>query len=158
MLNLLSLQIEPELLSELKTAVDQLTKAIDKLPKDLPAAGRSRQNMGQASRGYVQDALTAAMSHPEVIPALIDIAEMQKDLDCVAQLEPILAVVSPATATLINLRSLAGQDLMNAANAIKKNFNVAAKNDPKFKAISDNLDKRYEKARKEKTSTEKSPT
>ncbi len=151
MANFLSLEISPDLLAELQAAAAQVKKAVDQLPDDLPNAGRSRQNMGQASIGYVQAAHNAAKANPEVIPAIFRIDEMQKDLLCVEQVGDLLAVLEPQMAKLLNIRATAGQDLMNAANTVKKYFNSAAEDDAKYQIASDTLNKRYEKAKREKT-------
>lgn len=149
MLNQISFDIADALRDEFISDLRSL-KAKLNLPNNLPIAGKARQNMGQGSKGYIQDCIGEAKTAPEVPSGLIDVKEMDMDWHLVNNLDPILAELVPLTSTLVNLRQLAGQDLMAAGNQIKKNFNDAAKSDPKYKAASDKLNKRYEQAARQK--------
>ncbi len=149
MLNQISFDITDALRDEFISDLRSL-KAKLNLPNNLPIAGKARQNMGQGSKGYIQDCISEAKTAPEVPSGLIDVKEMDTDWHLVGNLDPILAELVPLTSTLVNLRQLAGQDLMAAGNQIKKNFNDAAKTDPKYRSASDKLNKRYEQAARQK--------
>lgn len=138
--------LREEFLIELRTLKSKLN-----LPANLPVAGNKFQNMGQASKGYVLDCLQEARSAPEVPSGLLNLTEMDRDWQLVNNLDPILSELVPLTATLLNLRQLAGQDLMAAGNQIKKSFNAAAKVDTRYKTAADKLNKRYEHVGRPKT-------
>lgn len=153
MLNQVSFSIPESLREEFLNDLRSLKSKLN-LPENLPVAGKSRQNMGQASKGYILDCMTEAKNAPQVPSGLFNMAEMESDWQLVAQLDPILAELVPLTNTLVNLRQLAGQDLMAAGNQIKRGFNEAARENAQFKAASDRLKKRYELTARSKETTE----
>ncbi|MBI5913749.1 MAG: hypothetical protein HY842_00075 [Bacteroidetes bacterium] len=137
--------------------VDALKLADTKLalPSNVPIAGRNRQNMGQASLGYVQDCIAAAIAHPEVPSGSIDVPLLESKLATIMEMDDVLAVLEPLYTETLNCRRLHGQDIMNACNEIKRSFEYNANNKAEYKATADKLKQRYARARKEETQAAK---
>ena len=59
-----------------------------------PEERRTLLRMGDKSRGFVAQALTLAEQNEDILPRSFDVAEMRKDVDLLAALEPIMASLS----------------------------------------------------------------
>lgn len=71
--------------------------------------------MGDGSRAFVEKALTAAQSNPQVFPPAFDIAEYARDLALWGQLTPITTQFTQLAELLDDTQTALGSDLMNAA-------------------------------------------
>ena len=140
-----------------KDAIDLVKQAMAKMafPSNLPIAGRNRQNMGQASIGYVQDCIAAGKLFPKVPSGEIDVAVLEQKLKTAGFLDEFINNVVFLVNTALNLRRLVGQDLMSSSNGVKDSFESSAKNNAEHKATAAQLKKRYARAKKEDAAAEK---
>lgn len=140
-----------------KAVIDLLKQVAAKLnfPANLPEASNNRQGMGQASSGYVQNAMDAAKAYPTVPSGDIDTAVMETKYAACRDLDDVLKVLMPITFQTLNLRRLHGQDLMVASNSIKGSFAIAAKNKAELKSTADQLKQRYARAKKDEAAAKR---
>ena len=128
---------------------------MDSRKTNLPVAGRNRQNMGQASIGFVSACIDAAKAFPKVPSGEIDVQVLEEKLATVQEMNKFLVVSEPLTSNAINIRRLHGQDLMSACNDIMRSFESSAKNNAEVKATAAQLKQRYARAKKEEAEAAK---
>ncbi len=148
MLNQVSYVLKEEDIKTVKDLFKQ-AEALLALPTDVPIGGRNHQNMGQASIGYVQDCIEAAIAFPTVPSGETDVNKMGEKLASFKVVSEILGVALPITLKLINVNRLMGQDLMADSNSIKENFERVAPKRAEMKPTAEKLRQRYSRAKKE---------
>ena len=74
--------------------------------------------LGTRSEGFVAEALSAALQHPEYVPSALAIVELQRDIALRQTLLPILQRARLLYTKLNDTWMLAGADAMQAATAI----------------------------------------
>jgi hypothetical protein len=77
-------------LAAVNTIREKLPFLIDLTPDER----RTLLRMGDKSRGFVAQALTVAEQNEDILPRSFDVAEMRKDVDLLAALDPIMASLS----------------------------------------------------------------
>lgn len=80
-----------------QAVLDALNTVRTKLPFliDLtPEERRALLKMGDKSRGFVAQALNVAEQNEEILPRSFDVAELRKDVELLAALEPIMSSLS----------------------------------------------------------------
>jgi len=75
------------------TAIDTIRQKLSFLTDLTTEERRALPKMGDRSRAFVSQALDLASQNPNILPAGFDTAEMRKDVELLAALDPILTAL-----------------------------------------------------------------
>ncbi len=110
-------------LAALHTVREKLNFLIDLTPEER----RTLLRMGDRSRGFVAQALTVAEQNEDILPRSFDVAEMRKDVDLLAALEPIMAALSQLTELVEDTYMAVGGEAYAAALLVYQFVRAAGK-------------------------------
>ncbi len=138
---------------EIRAALATITQ---KLPFLVTLDSQERQRlfkMGDKSVGFVEEALRAALNHPSVLPASVDVAAFKRDVELARVLRE-LQMLTDALAVKISDTSMAvGSEAMTTASSIYRYVQTAAKTEPGLRSVADDLGERFKKLPRQKPTT-----
>ena len=113
--------IGAESITAMTTAVTTLNTEVAEFSVNLDDAERKHsQKMGTRNETFAREMLDFAQQYPNLIPAIIDVAELQRDLVAREQITPILFQVEALARTLRDTHTALGIDLYNGTRAMYK--------------------------------------
>ncbi|MFA4907516.1 MAG: hypothetical protein WC602_04555 [archaeon] len=156
--NIVSIQIPPEVLEKIDTAITSLT---DNLGPYLIALSteekRELPKMADKTLPFVEKVVEYIKLNPEFTPAYLNVTEMNKDFEAHGQLMGFLRRLKSLIANLEDTALITGSEAYKPALAYYNNVKQAAKMDILMaKTIYNELKKRFEKMSKG-TTTEQTP-
>lgn len=136
------------------TAVkDAFASILSKLPFLVNLTSAERQSIaktGPDSLSFVQNALSAAQSNPDVFPASFDSPGFQRDVALFAVLTELQTLAESLTSQLDDTRLAVGGEAMRAAIQTYNYIKAGAKNTPGLKPVAEQLGARFQKAGRQK--------
>ena len=78
------------------------------------------------NKAFAEDALTAALNNPTLVPAYLSVPNMQNDLTLFAQMDEISGLANQLCERIEDTRMLAGSEAYNVALSLYKSFGSAA--------------------------------
>ena len=113
--------IGAESITAMTSAVTTLNTEVAEFSVNLDDAERKHsQKMGTRNETFAREMLDFAQQYPNLIPAIIDVAELQRDLVAREQITPILFQVEALARTLRDTHTALGIDLYNGTRAMYK--------------------------------------
>lgn len=103
---------------------------------------------GPNSLSFVQNALQAAQSNPNIFPKSFDAEEFSSDVDLFAALTQINTVVAQLASEIDDTRLAVGGEAMPQATQVYNYVKAAVKTSPGLKPVADQLGARFQKASK----------
>ena len=144
--NRVDVTLTPEDLQAISGAIATLEEKLPFLMTLTLEESRGLARMGDKSRAFVVKALDLARKHPEILPGLFQISEMEADLKLYEDLYPVLMQLTALQAQLADTTAIAGSEAYGAARLIysyAKSSGLAGDLEPYL----DDLGKRYRKRR-----------
>lgn len=142
-----NLQIVRESLANMEAALMPFLLALS------PEQRRTIPRMNDGSRPFVAKVMGYATSEPKFVPPFVDVREMQKDWNTLADLVPIFRSVDQIRSLLNDTIMLAGSEVYVASLGYYKSVKLGARmNVPNAKAIHEDLKARFERQGKAKPS------
>ena len=143
--NVISVEFPAADVQEIKTNILHIK---GKLPQGLvtltPEERRAYVKMGDKSIAFVEKALDAAQSFPQLLPAFVNVAELNKDVEAVKVMKTILRQLEEITVLLDDSILLAGSEALTAALSIYNAAKDAARRDVAgAKQVADELKERF---------------
>ena len=143
--NVISVEFPAADVQEIKTNILHIK---GKLPQGLvtltPEERRAYVKMGDKSIAFVEKALDAAQSFPQLLPAFVNVAELNKDVEAVKVMKTILRQLEEITVLLDDSILLAGSEDLTAALSIYNAAKDAARRDVAgAKQVADELKERF---------------
>jgi hypothetical protein len=143
--NLISVEISPEDLAKVNTALEMINSVLKPVLKTLSPEDRLQlPKMGDKTLAFVQKAVDYSITYPQFMPPFTDGAEFKKDLAAVNTLNQIFRPLLNLTQMLDDSILMAGSDAYIAAlsyyNTVKQATKVNANN---AKTIYDDLSRRF---------------
>ncbi len=118
----IDITLTAEQVAAIIAAMDTLELAVPFLVS-LTADDRQRLfKLGSRSEGFVAEALSAALQHPEYVPSAVAMDQFQRDIALRQTLLPIVQRARVLYTKLNDTWMLAGADAMQAATAIYRVF------------------------------------
>lgn len=133
---------------------DAFAAVLAKLPFAVNLTAEERKSgvrAGGDSLSFVKNAITAAQSNPEILPASFDTAAFQKDVALLEALIPLATLAASVASQIEDTRMAAGMDAMQQAIQLYNYVKTAAKTTPGLKPIAEQLGERFKRAGKAKT-------
>lgn len=155
--NRISLQIPPEVLSEVNTLVRNASEKLEPYLTSLtPIERKTIPKMNDASIPFVQNTLAYSESNPKFSPPYLDVAEMKIDLKAATDLTTVFRPLEQLYSLLNDTIMLCGSEAYTASLTYYNSVKFASKkNVAGAKVIYDDLKKRFEVT---KTSEEETQT
>ena len=143
--NVISVEFPAADVQEIKTNILHIK---GKLPQGLvtltPEERRAYAKMGDKSIAFVEKALDMAQSFPQLLPAFVNVAELNKDVEAVKVMKTILRQLEEITVLLDDSILLAGSEALTAALSIYNAAKDAARRDVAgAKQVADELKERF---------------
>jgi hypothetical protein len=110
--NLLSLQLSPEQLTAIDTALPTVESSLSGLIALTPDQRRALTKMGPKSEAFCRQTLTVLSQNPQVIPPSVNLAEAQADLVALDALRPRLARLARLSERADDTDAALGSDVM----------------------------------------------
>ena len=145
--NLVSIQIPPELLTQIKAKVNELKESLS--PYLIALSGKEIRGLFKMNDGtipFAEKCLNYAKTNPKFLPPYVDVQEMEVDFNAVKDLSEIYRPLKELITNLGNTITQAGSETLAPSLAYYNSVKQAAKqNIPDAKTIYDELKKRFEK-------------
>lgn len=143
--NLISVEISPEDLAKVNTALEMINSVLKPVLKTLSPEDRLQlPKMGDKTLAFVQKTVDYSVTYPQFMPPFTDGNELKKDLAAVNTLNQIFRPLLNLTQMLDDSILMAGSDAYIAAlsyyNTVKQATKVNANN---AKTIYDDLSRRF---------------
>ena len=113
--NRITLVITPEQRQAAAAAMAQVKSALPALAKLQPGELRELHGFGAKNEVFARGILRALQTHPHIVPANLDVAGAQADLEAFDALRPLLEAVRLLHAELEDTVALLGHDVMDFA-------------------------------------------
>jgi hypothetical protein len=107
-------------ITTLKTEFSVFTVSLDE------AQRKHSQHLGQRNETFSRDIVDLAKERPELIPASLNIAGVDRDITTREQLTPLLLQLQTLTQLLMDTHSALGIDIYNGARAVYAYLKVGA--------------------------------
>ena len=114
-INRITLVITPEQRQAASAGVAQVKAALPPLAKLQPGELRELHGFGAKNEVFARGIVRALQAHPQIVPANLDVAGAQADLDALDALRPLLEAVRLLHAELEDTVALLGHDVMDFA-------------------------------------------
>ncbi|CAL1519348.1 hypothetical protein [Chitinophaga sp. MM2321] len=120
-----------------------------------PADRQGLAKMGDKTISFVAKNLGYSKSNPQFTPAYMDVAELEKDLNVVTALTPLLRICEQLTSNLDDTIMLSGSEAYVMALAYYNTVKQAARMSvPDAKAIFEDLQQRFPRTLRAKATSE----
>lgn len=133
---------------------DAFATILNKLPflvNLTPAERKSTFKIGPDSLSFVQNALTAALSNPAILPASFSTAEFKNDVDLFGLLTEFFTLAASITSQIDDTRVAVSGEAMQQASQVYNYVKTASKVTPGLKPVAEQLSGRFKRAGKPKT-------
>jgi hypothetical protein len=108
-------------------AINTIREKLDFLIDLTPEERRTILRMGDRSRGFVSQALNVAEQNEDILPRSFDVAEMRRDVELLAALEPIMAALSQLSELVEDTYMAVGGEAYAAALLVYQFVRAAGK-------------------------------
>ena len=148
--NLVSIQIQPEDLQEIKEAIEVLNSKLKPHLISLTSLQRRKiPKMGDGSEPFVEKVMDYVQSNPEFVPPFLDLPELEVDYNAVKDLTGIYRSIQQLTLHLDDSIMLSGSEAYRAALAYYNSVKAAAKiNMPNAQPIYEDLSQRFTRSKR----------
>jgi len=129
----------------IKEAINAITAL---LPFLVPLTADERKKLfklGDKSLTFVQDALTAAQNHPEILPANFNVVEFAKDVALFTALSEILALLEGRVEAVRDTTTGVGNECMRQGTQFYDLLKAAAKTTPGLDILVAQLGARFQR-------------
>jgi hypothetical protein len=127
---------------------DAITTINSKLPFLVALTAPERRTLfklGDKSLTFVQDALTAAQDHPEILPSTFNVAEFAKDVALFTALSEILALLQGRVEAVLDTTTGVGNECMRQGTQFYDLLKAAAKTTPGLDTLVAQLGARFQR-------------
>ena len=142
----ISAQISDADMAAIKAAVATIQQ---KLPFLITLTADERKSLyktGPNSLSFVENALQAAQSNPDIFPKSFDATEFGSDVNLFADMTAINTLVSQLASSIDDTRLAIGSEAMTEATQVYNYVKTAAATTPGLKPLADQLGQRFQKA------------
>nr|VFJ92778.1 MAG: hypothetical protein BECKLFY1418A_GA0070994_102622 [Candidatus Kentron sp. LFY] len=115
---------------------------------------RATFKAGPDSVSFIQNALTAAEDHPNILPVSFSTPEFKNDVDLFTVLTELGAIAASVASEIDDTRLAVGGEAMRERTQVYDYVKTAAKTTPGLKPVADQLAERFKKAGKRKKPAE----
>lgn len=136
-----------------KAVRDAFAAVLEKLPFLVNLTPTERKNTfkaGPDSLSFVQNAVTAAQSNPNIFPASFDTPAFQRDVDLFVALTELSTLAASVASQIDDTRLAVGGESMQQATQVYNYVKTAAKATPGLKPVAEQLGSRFQKASQKK--------
>jgi len=150
--NRVSATLPPQDIEAIKAALATIREKLPFLLALTPEESKSLNRMGDKSRAFVAKAAEVAVQHPEILPGVFDLQEMQDDLALFEALYPIQMELSQLYAMVEDTTAVAGSEAFTAARMVY-NYAKASDMEGALEPLLQDLGKRFRKSRRKTSET-----
>ncbi len=145
--NQISIQIPAEVLAEAAQKLDEVNALLNPFLVALTPEERKRlPKMGEDNLMFVEKSTEYIKSHPALVPAFVDTAELDIDLKAVYDITTLARIAERLCMSLNDTMMLAGSEAYTAALSFYNSVKVAAKRNVKgAEPVHNDLKKRFVK-------------
>jgi hypothetical protein len=144
--NRVSATILPEDLEAIQAAIATLKEKLPFLLSLTTEESKSLLRLGDKSRAFVAKTLEFASQHPEILPTMFDLQEMEEDLSLFEALYPIQMALTELTEQVTDTMAVAGSEAYAAARLVYS-YAKAGNLDGELEPYLEDLGKRFRRAR-----------
>jgi hypothetical protein len=134
-------------LTQIETSIKQIRTTLGFLINLSPEEKQGLRKMGDKLTSYVQDVLVESKTNSAFIPAGVNLAEFEKDLNLVKSLDRILSNLRPLMDAIEDTSTAAGNEAIKAADMAYGYLKQAAKNNSNLDLTVKVLGARFKYAR-----------
>jgi len=138
--------LSPADVKAIKDALDTIIKTMPFLINLTPKERKATFKTGADSVSFVQNALSAAQDHPDILPASFSIPEFKNDVDLFTTLTDLGTLIASVASEVDDTRLAVGGEGMQEATQVYNYVKTAAKTTPGLKPVADQLGERFKKA------------
>jgi len=109
-----------------KTALQTVTTNLPFLIGLTKDERASLTGINVANKTFTEDAISAGINNPSILPSFLSVANMQNDLTLFSQLDEIIILTKQFLEKLEDTQLLVGSEAYSAALIIYKQFGIAA--------------------------------
>ena len=138
--------------ADLQAVKDAFATISQKLPFLVTLTAAERRTVfkaGPDSVSFVENALTAARAHSDILPASFDSAGFKNDVDLFVALTELNTLAASVASQIDDTRMAVGSEAMQEASQVYNYVKAAAKNTPGLKPVADQLGERFKRAGKQ---------
>ena len=150
----ISAQISDADMAAIKAAVATIQQKLPFLILLTADERKSLYKTGPNSLSFVENALQAAQSNPDIFPKSFDVTEFGSDVDLFADMTSINTLVAQLASSIDDTRLAIGSEAMTEATQVYNYVKTAAATTPGLKPLADQLGQRFQKA----SSSQPAPT
>jgi len=142
--NKISIEINPEAIANSKACIGSIELNLPKLSNLSDEERKAIPKMGDKTVAFVNKALEHAKHNTSVVPSFLDMAEFEKDVKAVNDLNQVLKPLKQLVEKLDDTTMLAGSEAYTAALTFYSALKGAAKAGvPGMKTVFDDLQARF---------------
>jgi hypothetical protein len=142
--NLVSAEVTDAVKSEIKTHVNTIDSSLPFLLALTNSDRKGGLKLGDKTVAFVEKAIDYANAYPSLVPAYIDLNEIEKDYELQKDLIDILQWINSLVQKIEDTQQEAGAEAYNGILGFYQSVKVAAeKNVPGARAIYEDLSERY---------------
>lgn len=142
--NLISAEISAATLAEIRTAIETIRTKLPFLVNLTMEERQAYAKMGDKTVAFVSKALSYAKENPTLCPPYLNVAEFEKDMQLVEQLDAVLRPLRAVVEGVDDSTMLAGSEAYAAALIFYNSVKMAAKmNVPGTDSIYEDLSARF---------------
>nr|VFJ57116.1 MAG: hypothetical protein BECKDK2373B_GA0170837_106322 [Candidatus Kentron sp. DK] len=138
----------------IKAAIDTIVQKMPFLINLTVQERKSTFKAGPDSVSFIQNALTAAEDHPDILPRSFDVPGFKNDVDLFTQMTEIGTLIDSLASEVDDTRMAVGGEAMREGTRVYEYVKTAAKTTPGLKPVADQLAERFKKAKKSKKPAE----
>ncbi|HEV8321949.1 MAG TPA: hypothetical protein VG389_10070 [Myxococcota bacterium] len=134
--------------ADLQSIQEAIATLREKLPFRVALSTAERKRLtkvGPKSVAFVTNALGLATGHPELVPAAVDVPELEKDVRLFESLGPIASELVALAQAVVDTRTVAGSEAMSVALVLYGVFQAAERTVPEVASFADELGVRFRK-------------
>lgn len=147
MANRISAELAADKVADIQTKMEEIKTALPFLVEIDKSERKRGQKMGQASTGYVQACVNAAVNNTDILARKFSVEEFQKDLALYNALRPLDDQLENLFQKLRDTVLLVGKDLMEQSNEVYDSVKKDAKKNNSLRPLADSLGQFYKKAK-----------
>nr|VFK06267.1 MAG: hypothetical protein BECKLPF1236A_GA0070988_1000215 [Candidatus Kentron sp. LPFa]VFK23576.1 MAG: hypothetical protein BECKLPF1236C_GA0070990_1000628 [Candidatus Kentron sp. LPFa] len=142
--------LSPADMKAIKAAIDTILRKMSFLITLTVQERKSTVKAGPDSVSFIQNALTAAEDHPDILPRSFSTPEFERDVELFTQLTELGALIDSLASEVDDTRLAVGGEAMREGSQVYEYVKTAAKTTPGLKPVADQLAERFKKAKKSK--------
>jgi hypothetical protein len=139
----ISYTLTPEVLQQVKGAIETVNASLPFLVTLTNDEKRSLVKLGPKSADFVNDASSAVVAFPNILPQSFNVAEYQRDTTLFAQLSEIKLIIDSLQEKVNNTYFAVGSEAMQASLEVYAYVQTAKERVPGIKSVAEKLKERF---------------